>query len=664
MSSQDHSSKRAVDDLRAELSRERAAREAAEAQLRRLTSVTIIGVCTTDLDWRVLEANDAFLRMLGGTREELRGRTLDLMERTPAAARDEARRLQQQLLETGELTAREATLGRLDGKLVPVLLSAARLPGSSAVVIFAHDLSETRRKEGLLESAEARLTDFLKAVPAMLIEFDRDGSVTFFRAAEKLDISMSLSESLFSRWAERPDILALLRRSLAGEVYQSRVQWKSTLFDLSLAPRDPSDLPRRDSLGDGGPVIRCVAVDVTRGVRAVEERQRLEEWLAQEHQLDGLGVLTAGLAHTFNNLLAGVVANASAALQGLPREHLSAGALEDLLTSASRAASLAGQLIQTSIQKPAQSSQLDLTARLQELGPLLVSAMPKSVRLELRLAEAMPRIHAHPEQLRRALLPLITGAIEAAKASGTAIRIATSLVEIDPEPARDAGVMVGAVQLTPGWYVSVAVIDDGPIPNSAQIAELLDPLAKPLPSPRALSFAAALGSMRAQRGGVRLQVSATSTQVELLYPADAFPAQHQPLRTPRGPARAREVLIVDDDAVVRRAAGRILGAIGLPFCVASSGAQALERLRIGPPPGLVLLDFAMPGLNGEQTLRAMKLLHPELRILLCSGYSEEESTWAIDPGLLSGFLAKPFTAQSLQEAVLRTLDGLAPGADS
>ncbi len=389
---------------------------------------------------------------------------------------------------------------------------------------------------------------------------------------------------------------------------------------------------------------REVTTSVLAEAQLLEERRRLQEWLAQEQQLEGLGVLASGLAHTFNNLLTGILANASASLHALP-PGADASALEDSVTSASRAAQLARQLLRNALPAPAETPLVDLSARLREMASLLGAVLPQPARLELDLAEALPGVRIDPAQLRRVLLPLVTGAIEATRSQGGVIRISTRLVELAADHT-----LLGGDWLEPGWYVGVRVFDDGPALASAALAALQSSIAPdrqaraepPALDGRALGLLAVLGSMRARLGGVRLQsASGAGSTIELLYPVSSAPPPQRPLVAPAEPAPTREVLLIDDDPIVRRAAARILRSRGLAIAQASSGDEAMELLRSGAiHPGAVVLDFAMPGMNGGQTLRALQQLRPAMRIILCSGYSLEEVGPSIDSGDAERLLAQ------------------------
>ncbi len=212
------------------LGHERIPVPAAEEQLRLLLDVSLVGVCSCDLSGRVLEANDPFMRMLGITREEVRARTIDLIELALPSRRAEALEARRRIVEEGALAAWETELVRPDGKRVPVLLSGARLPWRATAVMFAQDLSEARRKEAALQSAEERLSLLLEAMPAVLFEFDASGATAFQAGAEE-GTAQRGAGGLDASWVAEPAVATLVQRALAGEQLRARVERGGRLFD-------------------------------------------------------------------------------------------------------------------------------------------------------------------------------------------------------------------------------------------------------------------------------------------------------------------------------------------------------------------------------------------------------------------------------------------------
>jgi PAS domain S-box-containing protein len=622
----------------------------ADALLRRLLESSLQGLFVCSGNERLVEANDAFLRICGRSRDELRRGDLEWSALVAPCNLRTYEQARERLHATGELAPFELLFSGTGGVAVPTLVSGTRLPQGAA--IFVHDLSEPKRRATALRQTERRLALLLEASHGALFSVAADRTLSFTSGGEHIGLShgASVGSSIDEALRERPALLALIGRALAGEAADARITEGGLSLDVKVRP-----LPLQPDAPPGAPAegVAAVALDVTELVKASEERTRRERHFGQLQRLESVGLLAGGLAFEFNNLLAGVLGNLSSVLQSEP-PHPHADALKDALASAQRASDLTRQLLSTARQSQGEARNVDLSTVVRELGPLLEAGTPRRARIAFDLGAALPAVRAHLDPLRQTLLSLVASAIDATATKGGLVRISTGLAEVAP----GAGEMAGGDRLEPGWYVQLTVADDGPPLDAGAQQRLFEPFFDGLSGGRSLGLAAVLGHVRAVRGGVRLRSSEEGTRVEVLLPASDEPDPQQPGLSPPPPSASRTVLVVDDDAVVRRAAVRIVESMGLKAREAKNGDEAVKILTDDPSPvGLVLLDFAMPGMNGDQTLRALRALRPGVRVLLCSGYTEEDATWRVEKGELTGFVPKPFTAKDLQRAVRYALEG-------
>ncbi len=622
----------------------------ADAILRRLLESSLQGLFVCSGNQRLVEANDAFLRICGRSRDELRRGELEWSALVAPCNLPTFELARERLRAAGELAPFELLFSGTGGVAVPTLVSGTRLPQGAA--IFVHDLSEPKRRVAALRQTERRLALLLEASHGALLSVASDRTLTFSSGGELVGLraGASVGASIDEVLRERPALLGLVGRALAGEASDARITEGGLSLDVKTRP-----IPRQPDAAPGTPAegVAVAVINVTELVRANEERTRRERHFGQLQRLESVGLLAGGLAFEFNNLLAGVLGNLSSVLQSVPA-HPHADALKDALASAQRASDLTRQLLSTARQSQGEARNVDLSTVVRELQPLLEAGTPRRARIAFDLVAALPAVRAHLDPLRQTLLSLVASAIDATATKGGLVRIATGLAEVGP----GAGEMAGGDRLEPGWYVQLTVADDGPPLDAGAQQRLFEPFFDGLTGGRTLGLAAVLGHVRAVRGGMRLRSSEEGTRVEVLLPSSDEADPQQPGLSPPPPSESRAVLVVDDDAVVRRAAVRIIEGMGLTTREARNGDEAVKMLTDDPAPvGLVLLDFAMPGMNGERTLRALRALRPGIRVLLCSGYAEEDATWRVEKGELTGFVPKPFTAKDLQRAVRFALEG-------
>jgi two-component system, cell cycle sensor histidine kinase and response regulator CckA len=620
----------------------------ADLLLRRLLESSLQGLFLCSERFVLVEANDAFLRVCGRSRDELRRGELEWPALVAPAHREVFEQAREKLRATGELQPLELLFRGPGGHPVPTLVSGTRLPQGCAV--FVQDLSESKRRAAALRQSERLLSLLLESVKGAVFTVGPDRTLVAATPGRTLGLAAGtgVGSPVDEALRDRPQLRQVIARAFEGASADAHLLESGVALEVKARPL-PQDEP---ALGSGVGGVTGVAVDVTDLHRAHEERVRRERHFTQVQRLESVGLLATGLAFEFNNLLAGVLANLSSVLQASP-VHPAAEALKDAMHSAERAAGLTKQLLATARHSQGPARNVDLSSMVRELSPLLEAATPRRARIVFELGSALPPVLAHLDPLRQTLLSLVASAIEATTSKGGVVRVATGLAEVLPGSGE---MMVGGDRLSPGWYVQLTVADDGSGLDPAGQRSLPDSDATA--QGRTLGLTAVLAHVRAVRGGVRVHSDDDGTRVEVLLPTSDEPEVEHPDISVPPPSPSRSVLVVDDDAVVRRAAVRIIEAMGIEAREARDGDEAVALLERDPSPlGLVLLDFAMPGMNGEQTLRALRAKRPNLRVLLCSGYTEEDATWRLEEGELTGFVPKPFTAKELQRAVRFALEG-------
>jgi PAS domain S-box-containing protein len=389
----------------------------------------------------------------------------------------------------------------------------------------------------------------------------------------------------------------------------------------------------------------------------VDDQRRTEELLHQRQKLDSIGVLAGGVAHDFNNLLVGIVGGVSYALEVLPSGHDLCSILEGALRAGERAAELTRQLLAYAGKGRVQPGDVDLEETLRATWDLLQATIPRSVELKIAVPPDLPPVYTDPSQLQQVLMNLILNAAEAIPPEKHGIVIVSASVENVPA-ARTSW----SGDLSAGRYVVFEVRDNGAGIPPEWLHKIFDPFFTSKFTGRGLGLAAVHGIVRTNRGSIdvesapgqgaafRVYLPAGSAAPKL---ADAA-ARTSPSASPSDP-----ILVVDDESVVRNMARAALERAGYVVHTVSSGSAALQSIRDSPGPySLVLLDFNMPGMNGEQTLDAIREIRPDLPVLISSGYSDFEIRARFAGRVVAGFLQKPFRADALSRTVSGVLAGL------
>jgi CheY-like chemotaxis protein len=242
---------------------------------------------------------------------------------------------------------------------------------------------------------------------------------------------------------------------------------------------------------------------------------------------------------------------------------------------------------------------------------------------------------------------LIANASDASGDRGGEVTVATSVMHADGSFLADTFV---DDQLAPGDYVCLEVSDTGAGMTPETAARIFDPFYTTKFVGRGLGLAAVLGILRGHKGAIQVESEpGRGTTLRAFFPVSA----NTSAATERRPARAKAkasgaILVIDDEEGVRLLARRIFERAGFPVLLACDGVEGVEcfRQRHGEI-AAVLLDVTMPRMGGEETFTELRRIRSDVRVLLSSGYSEQEAMSRFAGMGLAGFVEKPFCPQSL-----------------
>lgn len=381
--------------------------------------------------------------------------------------------------------------------------------------------------------------------------------------------------------------------------------------------------------------------------RRVEERTAEHAAaVAQLHEaqkLETLGQLTGGVAHDFNNLLTPI----TGALDLLKRKYGDSDArterlLGNALQAADRAKTLLQRLLGFARRQSLQTQAVDIAGLLADMYDLIASSVGSQVEVRLRCDSDLQPALIDPNQLELAVLNLAVNARDAMPDGGP-LTIMAEEVAIGPRSEPN---------LKPGLYVRLSVIDAG----IGMDDETLKRAIEPFYSTKGIGRGTGLGlsmvhGLAAQLGGGFALTSepGKGTRVDLYLPVagDSAPAQRRTaVESLRTVGQTLSVLLIDDQDIVRAATLEMIRDLGHEVVEANGGAQALALLDSGLKVDLVVTDYMMPGLDGAKVARRVGRTHPELPVLLITGY-----TGVTDAVLDLPRLSKPFGQAELAAAI-------------
>jgi signal transduction histidine kinase len=390
----------------------------------------------------------------------------------------------------------------------------------------------------------------------------------------------------------------------------------------------------------------------------IAERERVEEALRLAQRLEAVGQLTSGVAHDFNNLLT-VIAGNIEFLERAVSDDRSKRRLDLMRGAAARGANLTAQLLAFSRRQRLEPTPVDLNRTVLLLRDLLQSSLGGAVSIETTLQADLWTALADATQVELVILNLAINARDA-MAVGGRLDIETANVVVTSDPTRPE-------QPQPGEYVMVAVSDTGTGMTPEVLARVFEPFftTKEVGKGSGLGLPQVYGFVKQSGGGIRIDtVLGEGTSIKVYLPrvttdVAAVPAAPtlvdcERLRPPGGkPA----LLVVDDDAGVREVTATRLAEAGHEVREAASGLQALASLETDPCVDLVVLDFAMPGMNGAEVAAEIRRRWPAIPILFVTGYADVTALTKVGAVGSDGIVQKPFQAGELERKVAAALAG-------
>ncbi|MBX3668815.1 MAG: PAS-domain containing protein [Rhodocyclaceae bacterium] len=527
------------------------------------------------------------------------------------------------------------------------------------------DLEErVRERTAELQSANTRLTDANEAneqiaaalarseermrlisnnVPAMIGYFDRNEIFRYGNRGYELWCGHDVIAGMTTAEVVGHQVYSIVRghvqtalggRQVTYEYHKERPNGEIAYARSTLVPEFSAD----------GEVLGCfvLSIDIT-------EQRRTQAALAQAQKMEAIGQLSGGIAHDFNNILTVVIGNLSVLQSRTGPE--AQEFLAPALAAARRGVEMIRRLLTFSRQQPLLPRPVDVGALIGELTRLLRRSLPENIEICVTTDSAPLYAMTDPNQLESALLNLALNARDAMPGGGR-LQITAGSRPIDADEAAKR-------ELTPGDYLNISVRDNGTGMDEATLARVFEPFftTKAFGSGSGLGMPMVYGFVK-QSGGTILLDSrpGAGTTVALLLPVaarDALQLEAGPAQPAPAPGLAGKlVLLVEDNAEVRRIARLLLTELGHPVLEAENGEEAAAMIDDIEDIAVVLTDVVMPGgLDGIALARHAASARPGLPVLLMSGYAES----AVRAGDTGGIplLPKPFTRDELAAALAK-----------
>ena len=548
----------------------------------------------------------------------------------------------------------------------------------------SHFREWSKEETDLFREISHRLSD---ALSSLLLVRDLRESRENLNEAQRVARIGSWSLDIVSNvltWAEEtyrifemePQQFSLSLETFLNAVHPDDREFVNNAYTKSVSNRTAYDISHRLLMNDSrikhvremcetfyndqGQPIRSIGTtqDITDIKNAEKKNQELQRQVQHAQKLESLGVLAGGIAHDFNNILMAILGNADLALMDLPKANPAYSNIKAIETAARRAADLAKQMLAYSGKGKFLIEKINLNEAVDEMTHILEVSISKRAVIKYNYSDNLPLIEADATQIRQIIMNLVTNASDAIDRTSGVIAITTGAMDCD------SGYLASTYideALNAGQYVYVEVSDTGSGMDGNTLKKLFDPFFTTKFTGRGLGLSAVLGIIRGHKGAIKVYSEpGKGTLIKVLFPAcnDTFePVEHRNDGMKKHWTGSGTILLVDDEETILSVGKQMLLRLGFDVLTASDGQVAVEQFRNNSDDIiLVILDLIMPRLDGEETFRELRRIRENVRVIMCSGYNEQEVTHRFTGKSLAGFLHKPYMFRQIEAKIKEVLN--------
>jgi two-component system cell cycle sensor histidine kinase/response regulator CckA len=605
---------------------------------------------------RIIEVNPAFERLIQSRNGALVGELV-----TDALPHFDQKNFDflGQVAATGQPQARLAYVPAVDRYVD----WRAYCPKAGHVAVQLYDVTEQKRAEQKTAERDSRLDALVTSAMDAIISLDDQQRVLLFNpAAEKMfrctaaqATGRDFGEFIAPQHREqhKEQIVEFAQSGLASR----RI---GTVGELSGLRSSGEEFPLEAAVSqctvERQQQLTLILRDSSERSRAEDERLKFLSQIQQTQKLESLGVLAGGIAHDFNNLLMAVLGHADLALDALPASSEAREDLAEIRRAAQRATELCKQMLAYSGKGRFVIQPVEMQKVVEEMLHMLRVSISKNAIMKLNFSPNLPSVDADASQLRQVVMNLVVNASEAIGERSGVITISTGAMDCDRQYLSESWL---DEQLPEGMYVFIEVADSGMGMDAETRTRIFDPFFTTKFTGRGLGLAAVLGIVRGHRGAIKVYSElGRGTTFKVLFPASQRAETREAVSPIRGIYEGKgTVLLVDDDESVRAVGRKMLERIGFSVVTAADGSEAIARFRERADDIIcAIVDLTMPHVDGAETFRELRRMRPGVRVILSSGYNEQDVTQRFVGKGLAGFIQKPYQLSTLVSVLKEVLE--------
>ncbi|MCP4745155.1 MAG: response regulator [Desulfobacteraceae bacterium] len=550
----------------------------------------------------------------------------------------------------------EITMHRTDGSKFEAQIEAKSIfdpnKGQPQTLIILSDITERKLAEVALKNSEARFRSFIQSLKGIAYQQKTDGTPIFFHGAVESITGYSIDDLQKAEPAWQELIYPNDRHIF--DTMRSDINAKEEKF-LSIEYRIQDIKGQLRWVREHAQNICCINGESSalQGIIFdITDYKQLQAQIMEARRLDSIATLAGGVAHQFNNALAGLVGYVELLHMDIKKIGKSSENISAIFEQVKRMANLTQQLLAYAKGGQYEAHHINLAEFVDSALSLIRENVPGNIRIETDLSTNTGFVNADTTQLQMVLLALVKNAAEATEGPGR-IRVCARNENFSANQLTDHP------KLTAGQYVLLEVSDEGCGMDENTLKKVFDPFFTTKFIGRGLGLSAVYGIIDCHGGWLNIESKpAKGTNVRIYLP------KVQPARSPKidPPAETSNgqgatILVVEDETQLMKAIHQRLSRLNYKPLGAATGQQATDLLESYQGViDAVLLDMRLPDIDGDKLFHKLIAIRPNLKIILCSGYAIDEPVKKLLKAGAYGFLQKPFSLVVLSEKLTNVIN--------
>ncbi|MCX5826701.1 MAG: PAS domain S-box protein [Deltaproteobacteria bacterium] len=535
----------------------------------------------------------------------------------------------------------------LSGRAVPLYDGSGQVSGAIESI---RDMTERKAMEEELRKSEEKYRNILENMEEVYFEVDLKGRLTFFNDAACAVLGYPRDELMGKHFKEytSPETTKRIFLDFQEEYFSGERQ---EIIDYELITKSGSSRLMQVSSNllrdQGGASIgfRGLARDVTNS-------RHLESQLIQAQKLEAVGTLAGGIAHDFNNLLMGIQGYTSLMLLDLAASHPYYEKLRSIEDQVQSGADLTRQLLGFAQGGRYEVKPTNLNEIIKKTSSMF-GRTKKEIAIHRKLQKDLWAVEVDQGQMEQVFLNLYVNAWQAMPGGGE-IYLETRNVFLSDDEIISYGIQ-------PGLYVQISIVDTGVGMNEKTRERIFDPFftTKEMGRGTGLGLAMVYGIIKGHGGAINVtSEQGHGTTFTIYLPGSEKNIVVEKTVVTETVKGMETILLIDDEPINLEVSGELLESLGYRVYMAGGGQEGLaiyeeKRDEIN----LVILDMVMPGISGGETFDRLRESNPDIRVLLCSGYSINGQAQNILDRGCNGFIQKPYKMNDLSQKIRELLDG-------